>query len=457
VIDTITIILWGGLGLGIVIFVHEFGHFIAAKLLGIEVETFSLGWGKKLVGFTRKGTTYQIAVFPLGGYCKMKGEHVLSDALQKEIKEIPQEKGTYFGVPPWKRIIVSFCGPGANLVFAVLVLTVIWWIGFPIYSPDNRIILASDYTLASFQTTPPATAAGLKTGDRITAINGAPTENFNDLSRIIAVSPREKLHLTVQRDRETLNLTIIPTLNKDDGRGTIGIFAWLDPVIAQVGPAMQKENPWLKPGTTILSVDGTPVRNSIEFQQLISGKPASYRVKVKQDDTIMDETMNLVYEKTADNSASVDLAFRQNTYHTPAYNPFQAFARGVEETISTIGLTVKSFGLLFSGINLNKAVAGPMRITYEIGKIAKTGFEHGLVSGFISFFYFICMISIIILFMNLLPIPVLDGGFILLFAYEALRKKPLTFKLLYRFQLVGAIIILSILLFAITNDILYFF
>ncbi len=456
-LDTITIILWGGLGLGIVIFVHEFGHFIAAKLLGIEVETFSLGWGKKLIGFTHKGTTYQIAVFPLGGYCKMKGEHVLSEALQKDQKEIPREEGTYFGVAPWKRIIVSFCGPGANLVFALFVLSLIWWIGFPVYSPDNRMILASDYSLTEFSTPPPATQAGLKTGDRIIAINDEKIRNFNDLRRIIAVSPREKLRFTVKRGDETLYLYIVPTLNKNDGRGTIGIFPWIDPVVDEIGPEMRKENPWLTKGTTILSMDGTTIHNSIEFSQLLLHKPAFAQVKIKQGDTILSKTMHFVYQKTKDNSVSVNLSFKQNMYRTPSYNPLQAIAKGVSETVSTIGLTIKSFGLLFSGININKAVAGPVRITYEIGKIAKSGFAHGVSTGLISFFYFICMISIIILFMNLLPIPVLDGGFILLFAYEALRRKPLSFKLLYRFQVIGAAIILLLLVFALTNDFFYFF
>jgi regulator of sigma E protease len=452
VIDTITIILWGGLGLGIVVFIHEFGHFIAAKLLGISVETFSLGWGKKLIGFTHKGTTYQIAVFPLGGYCKMKGEHVLTDALQKNIKEIPRDKDTYFGAPPWKRIIVSFAGPFTNLLFALIVLTFIWWIGFLVYSQDNRIILASDYPLTKFATTPPATKAGLKTGDKITAINGNPITTFNDLGKMIAVSAGEKLNLAVERGNNTLELTVVPDLNKEDGRGTIGIYPWIEPIIARVGPEIQKANPWLLAGDMITAVNGVPIEHSIDFSKMILGKPATIEVTIKRDSGTFEKTLQLIYKGEGD----LDMEFKQKVFRTPSLNLAGAFLKGIEETVSTIGLTIKSFGLLFSGINLGKAVAGPVRITYEIGRIAKSGFERGIGSGLISFFYFICMISVIILFMNLLPIPVLDGGFILLFTYEALRKKPLTFKLLYRFQLIGVSIILLILAFAVTNDILYF-
>ncbi|MBN1797305.1 MAG: RIP metalloprotease RseP [Spirochaetales bacterium] len=456
-IDTITIILWGGLGLGIVIFIHESGHFIAAKILGIEVETFSLGWGKKLVGFTRKGTTYQLAVFPLGGYCKMKGEHVLTDALQNNVKEIPREEGTYFGVPPWKRIIVSFSGPFANLVFAVIVLTFIWWIGFPVYSPDNRIILASDYALDSFPTAPPAAQAGLKTGDRVIAVNNNEINNFKDMRKIIAISAREELQFIVERGPETFALSVIPDLNKEDGRGTIGIYPWIEPVIGEIGPEMKELNPWLKTGDEIISVNGEKIEHHIAFLEALHAKPASVPVSIMRDGVISDHLLQLAYLETDDNSVKVDLQFTQKEFHTPPLNPVQAFLKGIDEAVSTIGLTIKSFGLLFSGINLNKAVAGPIRITYEIGRIAKSGFERGIGSGLISFFYFICMISVIILFMNLLPIPVLDGGFILLFTYEAIRKKPLTFKLLYRFQLIGVSIILLLIVFAITNDLTMLF
>jgi regulator of sigma E protease len=250
---------------------------------------------------------------------------------------------------------------------------------------------------------------------------------------------------------------VIPELNKEDGRGTIGIYPWMEPIIAEIGSDMKELNPWLQKGDTIIEVNGKSIEHHIAFAEMITAKPASVSVKIVRHSTISEHLLKLHYVETSDNSAKVNLEFKQKEYHTPPLNPVQALFKGIDETISTIGLTIKSFSLLFSGINLNKAVAGPMRITYEIGRIAKSGFERGIGSGLISFFYFICMISVIILFMNLLPIPVLDGGFILLFTYEAIRNKPLTFKLLYRFQLVGVSIILILLAFALTNDILYFF
>jgi regulator of sigma E protease len=118
-------ILFGVLGFGIMVFVHELGHFLAAKRLGIQVEAFSLGWGPRLIGFTRKGTDYRLSVIPFGGYCKMKGEVPLGLGRQEEAAFSP-EPGSFLAAAPWKRIVVATSGPLANVLFAVLVLATIW-------------------------------------------------------------------------------------------------------------------------------------------------------------------------------------------------------------------------------------------------------------------------------------------------------------------------------------------
>jgi regulator of sigma E protease len=193
-------ILFGIVGLGLMVFIHELGHFIAAKLNGVEVEVFSLGWGTKMVGFTRGGTTYQISWLPIGGYCKLKGDEMMRQALAEGLAEMPKEKGSYYAAPPWRRIVIAAFGPVFNLVFAIVVFTLIWWAGFKVYSPDNRIILATDYTLDSFASTPPATAAGLKTGDRVTEIDGKPVRNFQDIIEGVSFSAGKTLNFSVERD-----------------------------------------------------------------------------------------------------------------------------------------------------------------------------------------------------------------------------------------------------------------
>ena len=215
-------ILFGIIGFGIIIFVHEFGHFAAAKLSGIDVEVFSLGWGKKLVGFDYRGTTYQISWFPVGGYCKMKGEESLREVMASKSDEIAHESGSFFAVTPVRRILVAIAGPFANLLFAIGVLTIIFWFGYRIHSDKNKIVLMSDYVTNSAAELPPATRAGLQTGDVVTGINGNPVEKFQDILEAVAVSPQEQLLFVVMRTGVTLQIPIVPDLDRDSGAGKIG-------------------------------------------------------------------------------------------------------------------------------------------------------------------------------------------------------------------------------------------
>ena len=162
-------ILLGLIGLGVVVFVHELGHFLAARLVGIDVEAFSLGWGKPILKKKIGAVEYRLGMFPIGGYCKMSGDTEFQKAYESKAKAIAPVKGTFYGAAPWRRILVSFAGPAFNLLFAVLVLSVIWGIGFEINTLDNRIVLVSDINPGEQY---PADLSGLKTGDRITGING---------------------------------------------------------------------------------------------------------------------------------------------------------------------------------------------------------------------------------------------------------------------------------------------
>ena len=118
-------VLIGLIGLSIVVIVHEFGHFVAARAMGVEVETFSIGWGPRLFGFKRHGTEWRISAFPIGGFCKMKGEEDFKAALEKKLPYIPTEKGSFYGSSPWKRILILVAGPLFNVVFAVLLFSIV--------------------------------------------------------------------------------------------------------------------------------------------------------------------------------------------------------------------------------------------------------------------------------------------------------------------------------------------
>ncbi len=158
----IGIFVLGLIGLGIMVFVHELGHFVAAKANGVGVETFSLGWGPRMVGFKRGGTVYQISWFPIGGFCKMKGEITpgVAGGGPAPVGAEEGNGGSFNTAAPWRRIVISAAGPVSNLVFAAIILSLIWWAGFSVPSYDNRIVLATDYAAQPSAEVPPVPRPG---------------------------------------------------------------------------------------------------------------------------------------------------------------------------------------------------------------------------------------------------------------------------------------------------------
>lgn len=461
----------GAFGLGIMVFIHELGHFVAAKLAGVQVEVFSLGWGPKLIGFTRGGTSYQISWFPIGGYCKMKGELVpglaggegggtTATRLDAGPPAAPShEKGSFFAASPRRRICIAVFGPLFNLAFATIVFTAIWWVGFRVYSADNRIAVATDYTLDRFPEPPPATVAGLRTGDRVVAIDGRPVEKYQDILEKVTVSSGRQLLFTVERESvespgkvETLTLALTPALDKSSGAGRVGIYAWTDPLIQTVAPGSAAALAGLRSGDRILAAAGRETRNVIDLLQELASKPGKLVLRYEREG--VEQTVPLVLSYDPKGSANLGIDFLSRSYRSPRLGLGGAFLKSLEQTASTISLTVKGIGLLFRGISLRNAVAGPLRITYYIGSAATSGFQLGIGIGVVSFFRFLSFLSVTLFLMNLLPIPAMDGGQIVLFVVELLRRRPVRSQIYWRLQLIGFSLLIILFVFITLNDIL---
>lgn len=443
----IVTIIFGIAGFGIMVFVHELGHFIAAKRLGIGVEVFSLGWGKKIVGFDYKGTNYRISMLPFGGYCRMKGEDPYS--LQEQ-----REDGSFFEARPWKRIVTSAAGPTANVLFAVLVLALIWWTGFDVHTDGNRIVLVSDYSLDGFSELPPATQAGLKTGDRIIAIDAQPVNHFQDLLKTVATAPNEELVLTILREDRQLQIALTPQLDLDTGAGRIGVYAWRDPIADKVDSGGSAALAGLQRGDLIVAAGGQPVRHTIDLYQQLGDRPETLEIRYRRDGTEINATLVLDYDEQG--IAKLGLNFAVDVYPSQRVGPIGALRKGIEESWDTFLITVKGIGLLFQGVNLRNAVAGPLRITYYVGSVATSGFSIGFAQGIVSYFRFLCLLSIVLFIINLLPIPGLDGGQILVFTLEILRRKPLQPKVIARIQMISFSFIILIAVAVTFSDILFF-
>ncbi len=448
-------ILLGLLGLGLVVLVHETGHFLASRAAGVDVETFSIGWGPRLFGWKSHGTDFCISLFPLGGYCRMKGEQAFAEAMQEKKDTIPAEPGSFYGAPAWKRIIISLAGPSFNVLFALIVFIAVAGIGYTVQSYGNRIVLASDYSLdgSVFPDSMPANQAGLKSGDIILSVNNKPVSDYTDLQQGIALAADKPVKLSVQRDGSQFDLTITPRLDKDSGAGKIGIYAWIEPLIGEVDPKGAAARAGIVTGDRITAIDGKPVQHGIEALSMLKDRPQKALFTIERQGKTIDLPVILSWGK---NGSDLGIGFKtiDHTIKSPTFG--RAIADGINETGSTIAISFQSLGLLFRGVNILKAVSGPAQITYLVGETATSSLSQSGAGGLVVIFNFLALLSIALFIMNLLPIPALDGGMILIFIIEIIKKSPLKTKTIYRYQMTGTFFVFALFIVAAISDVLFF-
>ncbi|HEQ71660.1 MAG TPA: PDZ domain-containing protein [Spirochaetia bacterium] len=339
-----------------------------------------------------------------------------------------------------------------NVAFAFLAFTGLYWIGFNEYSPDNRIVVSSDYPdISGNDRELPADLAGLETGDRIVAINGERTRSFQDMKRIVAFSPEQELTLTVERSGRTLTTRITPYLNKDLAQGMIGVGSYVEPVIRKIEGQTASDNPWLQPGDRITSVAGTTVRNTWDIAVLLQKGRGEYPVTVERNGRTISDTLRLPLDEG--NRPQLQVQFELQAFPTTTRDLFSAAGKGVEEVWNTFSSILSFFRLLTQGINVGNAVGGPLITTFYIGESAGAGLDISVAQGIVQFIQFLCMLSVILAFMNLLPLPVLDGGFVVLFTIEWIRRKPFRPRFIYYFQMIGVALLAVLFILVLFNDI----
>jgi regulator of sigma E protease len=265
-------------------------------------------------------------------------------------------------------MIVSLAGPLMNLLFAVIILGLVWWIGYSYSSPDNRIIMPTDYAslnatansqpvgLDLYSSGSPAAQAGLKTGDRIVSVNGKPTRNYKEFSSLIVVAAKQRLQIGIDRDGQSMTVPISPLMDPDSGAGRIGIYPWIAPIVAKVrGNALAAG---LQADDHILSIDGQAVRNTIDISAILKNRTDLVMIVVQRNAQQVELTF--VPDQTG-KAPLLDCDFRLPSYRTPAMGPGEAVFRGTMESLESLLLTVRGFGLLFQGLNPLKAISGPGR------------------------------------------------------------------------------------------------
>ena len=422
-----SVALYGALILGVLVFVHELGHFLAAKWLGVRVLSFSIGMGPRVFGFTRGGTDYRISLLPLGGYVRMAGD-------TSEGEDRTGAPDEFLEKAWWARALISVAGPAANFVFALLVYMGLYLGG----------ITTTDYTahVGGVKAGSAAEKAGLQGGDLFLSWNGQPATTMATLSAALDRMAESKetsgtVAMTVERDGSQVSLEVPRT---DALRVTEGIEWGTETEIGRVLIGLPAYSAGLLEGDRVRRVDGVAVKTWNELARALRSKPGAL---VTLDLRRGDRDFSIQVKTTPEGQIGVSppelLTYRQT------FPPLRAIQLGVLQTVGTVGQIYAGLWSLVSNPGrIGDSVAGPIAISQVARQTAASG-VHELIR-------FGAFISLALMAMNLLPIPILDGGHILFSLIEGIRRRPLSERTQLAFQRVGLFLLVSLVVFSFYND-----
>jgi regulator of sigma E protease len=428
------------IGLAALIFVHELGHFLIARRFGVVVEKFSLGFGPKIAGFHSKGTEFLIAAIPLGGYVKMKGED--------PGEELQDTRGSFSAAPVQHRLAIAFGGPLFNILFALAIYMVVYTIGVPTLGT----------TIGSVLDNSPAQAAGLKSGDRILEVDGREIRFWDQLLDIVHEAPGQPMEFVIGTGISTVQtVTITPKMDETTNLfgekikvGLIGVTPLLRNVY-YVEADSAADQAGLQVGDDILSIDGTEMRGWRDLKTAAIDKPGQelifhiLRQGYEQDLKLTPEPKTITDSKGKKVQIGLlgiqlrgDMVLEQ--YSLPG-----AVQRAFQETWRLTYLIAVSIKKLIFGSIPADTIGGPILIFQVYGQQAEQGFN--------ELIRLTALLSINLGLLNLLPIPILDGGHIFFFLIEIIKGKPVSERSRERAAQVGLFMLLSLMIFAFYNDI----
>jgi regulator of sigma E protease len=388
--------------LGTLVFIHEFGHYAAAKLFGVRVEVFSLGFGKRLFGFRRGDTDYRVSALPLGGYVKMSGENPMEDSTG--------DPGEFMAHPRWQRFIIALAGPVMNIGLAIVVLTIAYMLHHerPYFLDEPPVILSVEENSA-------AAKAGLEPNDRIVRADGANTSTWEGVLDRMLINIGQPVSLDVQRGNQTLTKEVTIATGDVNFFDQLGIS--VEPyVVKKVTEGDPAQKAGMKVNDEIISVNGKPVHSTSEFSDVLKqtgDKPTV--VQVKRDGALQSLTMTPRLDNEGPTPRYI-VGFYPDERIRVEKLPFSvALAVSLDENKKNSLLIVEVLKKLVKRPSNIKQFSGPI----DIARIS----ERAARAGFVPFIELMSLISLNLGLFNLLPIPILDGGLILLLCVEgALRR-----------------------------------
>jgi regulator of sigma E protease len=415
--------------LGVLVFVHELGHFLAARRLGVRVLTFSLGFGPKLFKIVRGGTEYCISAIPLGGYVKMAGDSVDDPARSGS----PDE---FLSKTKWERFQVLIMGPAMNIALAVVVMAVVLAQGaeIPVYEDQPPIVGAVEPESEGER-------VGIQAGDLILTVAGDPVATWEDLFIAVGTRPDRNVPLTFRRGGQTQSVTVRPVSTSRFEIGDIGVLPDIDPIVASVIPGEEAERAGLMAGDVVLAVDGTRMVTRDKLIETISGS-AGREVEL----TIQRGNQELLIRATPQQQGDRALlgVFVTEPTRTFTPGPLEAIGLSVQKNIEFSGLIFRTLGGLFVGETSPRQLMGPVAIAQLSGESA--------AAGWVALFTLMASISLNLGLLNLLPIPVLDGGHILIMALEGVARRDFSYAVKERMLMAGFAVLMTLMVTVIYND-----
>ncbi|MCD6454623.1 MAG: RIP metalloprotease RseP [Candidatus Aminicenantes bacterium] len=411
----------------IIVIVHEFGHFATAKFLKIGVETFSIGFGPRLIGFKKRETDYRISLVPLGGYVKLMGE-----------EEPTGDPRDFLSRPKWQKLLVLIMGPVMNVILAVAVMTGVYMGGL-----QEPAFYSQPVKVGWVEPGSPADKAGIKKGDLIIELAGKKNPTWRDLRIIVSTNAGQKVKVGIKRGNKVLETSLIPERVGRYSLGYSGIYVPTEAVVGIILPGSPAERAGLKEGDRILEVDGKKVEDFYSLRDLINATQGRETIiKIKRNGRVLE--LKIKPKKMQGRWMLGFTPFQPSV--KKKFNFFKALSYSAKENLYYTTLTFEVLGKLIAGKLSPKTLSGPIDIAQ---------FSYATASaGLIPFLSFLAFVSLQLAIINLVPIPGLDGGQILILLIEAIIGRELSERAKDWILKIGFSLIILLSIFVLFNDIL---
>lgn len=428
-------VLWLLVLIGVMILIHEAGHYWVARWFDVRVEVFSFGFGPRLFGFRKGETDFRFSAILFGGYVKMTGEQIGD--------ENADDPRGFLAKPRWQRLLIAFAGPIMNVILAVALLTGLFMVKYE-KLPESAMRAVIGHVLKDS----PAAKAGIEAGDLIVRFGGKANPTWEDISLKEVSSAGRSLAVTLERAGKRIDTTVTPALDDRSGVGSVGWAPTAEVEVGTLSPGFPAQKAGLKKGDLLISANGQPINSMYTLQEIIqsaNGKPVT--IEYERYNQRHSTTIAPVYSKV-DGPARWIIGFmpeRKLNLITTRLSFPAALRESMDENVKGAQLIFKFLAGIIERRMSPKSLEGPIRIAQLSGEAAREGPS--------SFIMLMSMVSLNLAIFNLLPIPILDGGVIVLLLVEMLMRRDLSLQVKEAVFKVGFVFLMVVVAFVIYNDI----